>query len=241
MSWQVWTTIAGGVATLAIFSFIFKENVFYRFFEHLFVGIASGWGVIVTFKNFLWPVVISPMLGMDRVQYPDGTWSEPYNPLYLLYFIPAVLGLFYYTSYSARYNWLAKLVIGLSLGASAGLAFEGFFNQMLPQLQSSFKPLVVFFAEGVDGTGQIDWLSSFNNLLFVFTLLSVMYYFFFSFKNTSPVLAKISVSGRYLMMICFGAYFGSTVMARMALLVERLQFLLGPWKQALGSVFGLAV
>ena len=240
MSWQILTTLVGGIATLAIFSFIFKENAFYRFFEHLFVGIASGWGVIVTFKNFLWPVVLSPMLGIDRVQFPDGTWSEPYNTLYLLYLIPAVFGLFYYTSYSARYSWLAKLVIGLSLGASAGLAFEGFFNQMLPQLQSSFKPLVVFFAESSTEAGKIDWLSSFNNLLFVCTLLSVMYYFFFSFRNSSPVLAKVSVSGRYLMMICFGAYFGSTVMARMALLVERLQFLLGPWAKALGTVLGLA-
>lgn len=241
MSWSILTTLVGGVATLAIFSFIFKENVFYRFFEHLFVGIASGWGVIVTFKNFLWPVVLSPMLGFDRLEFPDGTWSEPYNSLYLLYLIPAMFGLFYYSSYFPRYSWLSKLVIGLSLGASAGLAFEGFFNQMLPQLEGSFKPLVVFFAESGSAGRQIDWLSSFNNLLFVFTLLSVMYYFFFSFRNSSAALSKISVSGRYLMMICFGAYFGSTVMARMALLVERLQFLLGPWAQAIWSVLSAGV
>jgi hypothetical protein len=236
MTWALATTLVGGIATLAIFSFIFKENWLYRFFEHLFVGIASGWGVLVTLKNFLWPVVISPLLGLDRVQYPDGTWTEPYNNLYLLYLIPICFGLFYYTSYSARYSWLAKLVIGLSLGASAGLAFEGFFNQMLPQLQSSFKPLIVFFDETTANAGQFDWFTSFNNALFVFTLLSVMYYFFFSFKNSSAILGKVSVSGRYLMMICFGAYFGSTVMARMALLVERLQFLIGPWFEALRQV-----
>jgi len=237
MSWAIATILVGGVATLAIFSFIFKENAFYRFFEHLFVGIASGWGVFVTVKNFLWPVVISPMLGLDRMQYPDGTWSEPYNSLYLLYLLPAFLGLFYYTSYSSKYNWLAKLVIGLSLGASAGLAFEGFFNQMLPQLQGSFKPLIVFFSEESEFSGKFDWYSSFNNALFVFTLLSVMYYFFFSFRKSSALLSKVSASGRYLMMICFGAYFGSTVMARMALLVERLQFLIGPWFQALKALF----
>lgn len=237
MSWSIATILVGGVATLAIFSFIFKENSFYRFFEHLFVGIASGWGIIVTIKNFLWPVIISPLLGFDRAQFPDGTWTEPYNSLYLLYLLPAGLGLFYYSSYSTRYSWLAKLVIGLSLGASAGLAFEGFFNQMLPQLQGSFKPLVVFFGEDSERVGQFDWFTSLNNILFVFTLLSVMYYFFFSFKNTSPVLSKVSSCGRYLMMICFGAYFGSTVMARMALLVERLQFLIGPWFEAVHKIF----
>ena len=38
-------------------------------------------------------------------------------------------------------------------------------------------------------------------------------------------------------MVCFGAFFGSTVMARLSLLVERLQFLLGPWMQSIGEMF----
>lgn len=220
--------IVAGIATLAIFSFIIKENWFYRIFEHLFVGLAAGWGIVVTVKNFLWPVILSPMLGFDIVQYPDGTSSEQYNPYYYLYLLPMAFGLLYYTAYSRKYSWLSKLVIGVSLGASAGLAFQGFFNQMLPQLESSFKPLIVFSDQAVKTFSSIDWFASFSNLLFVFTLLSVMYYFFFTIRSPKG-LSKISVSGRYLMMICFGAYFGSTVMARMALLVERLQFLLGPW------------
>jgi hypothetical protein len=32
-----------------------------------------------------------------------------------------------------------------------------------------------------------------------------------------------------MMMCCFGAFFGSTIMARMALLVERLEFLINEW------------
>ena len=49
--------IIGGISTLAVFSFLIKENVFYRFFEHLFIGISAALGVILTFKNFLWPKV----------------------------------------------------------------------------------------------------------------------------------------------------------------------------------------
>ena len=41
-------------------------------------------------------------------------------------------------------------------------------------------------------------------------------------------------------MVCFGAFFGSTVMARMALLVERLQFLLIDWRGALSYLLGAA-
>ena len=231
-SWGLCTVLLGGVATLAIFSFVVRENPFYRFFEHLFIGIAAGWGLVLTFKNFLWPTILVPMLGLDILPYPDGSIPRAYNRALLLYLIPMAFGLLYYFIYSKRYSWIAKLVIGFSLGMSGGLAFEGFFNQMLPQLQSSFKPLVVFSPEG------LDLGKSLSNAFFVFTLLAVMYYFFFSFRLRSVALDKAALCGRWLMMVCFGAYFGSTVMARMALLVERLQFLLGDWRLALLTLLG---
>lgn len=226
-AWIVATVLVGGIATLAIFSFLIKENPFFRFFEHLFIGIAAGLGVVLTVKNFLWPKILVPLFGLHIVVFPDGTVSGEYNRGYLMYLAPMAFGLLYYFIYSRKHSWLAKLAIGLSLGASGGLAFQGFFNQMLPQLQSSFKPLVVFSAAGP------DWWPSFNNSFFVFTLLCVMYYFFFSFRRSSKSMERLSAGGRWLMMVCFGAYFGSTVMARMALLVERLQFLLGEWRLAL--------
>ena len=40
-------------------------------------------------------------------------------------------------------------------------------------------------------------------------------------------------------MICFGAFFGSTVMARLALLVERVQFIITDWVAALSNVVGI--
>lgn len=222
-SWHVFSVFIGGVATLAVFSYLIRENEFYRFFEHVFIGIAAGLGMVLAVKNFLWPELLKPMLGLDIIIYPDGTWSKPYNAWLLLYSIPMLFGLFYYFIYSQRYSWLAKLVIGFSLGASGGLAFKGFFNEMLPQVFTSFKPLVVF------GEGGIDWGTSLSNTVFVVTLLTVMYYFFFAIRAENVASRAANKLGRYLMMICFGAFFGSTVMARMALLVERLEFLIQQW------------
>lgn len=230
-NWAIATILLAGVSTLAIFSFLIKENRFYRLFEHLFIGIAAGYLPIVTIKTFLWPQVFEPMLGLTVVTYPDGTVAQPYNPLYLLYLLPFAFGLLYYCIYSKRHGWLAKVVIGFSLGASAGLSFQGFFAEILPQIFSSFKPLVVFEA------GRIDWASSFNHTLFIVILFSVMYYFFFTFRRESRASARISYVGRFFMMVCFGAFFGSTVMARMAILVERLQFLLNTWVPTLTSLF----
>lgn len=231
-NWETATIIIAGISTLAIFSFLIKENRFYRTFEHLFIGIAAGYLPIVTIKTFVWPQVFEPMLGFTTVTFPDGTVAEPYNALYLLYLLPFAFGLLYYFIYSRRHSWIAKVVIGFSLGASAGLSFQGFFAEILPQIFSSFKPLVVF-----DAHREIDWATSGNHVLFITILLSVMYYFFFTFRRESRTLNRAALTGRFFMMVCFGAFFGSTVMARMALLVERLQFLLNTWAPTLKGLF----
>ena len=230
-AWLTATIIVGGISTLAVYSFLIKENPFYRFFEHLFIGIAAGFLPVLTIKSLLWPRVFEPMLGLDIVQYPDGTFSGEYHSSILLYFFPMTFGLLYYCIYSKRFGWLAKLAIGFALGAQGGLAFKGFFAEMLPQLGSSFKPLLV-----IDPSGNALLWQSLENCFFVFTLLAVMYYFFFSFQRDGKTGEVVAMSGRWLMMVCFGAFFGSTVMARLALLVERVQFLLIDWWQALSNI-----
>ena len=217
LSW--WEILIAGISTLAIYSFLYRENSFYRFFEHLYIGIATAWGIIATFKYFLYPQVIKPILGLDLPVFPDGT-SEPYNYMNLFLLLPISFGLLYYCLLSKNYAWLAQIVIGFQLGFSAGLSFKGTFTELLPQLYSSFKPLYVHG----------DLFQSLTNIFFITTLFCTMLYFLFTFKRTNgSVLAKTNVFGRWLMMGCFGAFFGSTIMARMALLVERLDFLLNTW------------
>ncbi len=232
MSFEFWTIFLGGVSTLAIFSFVIKENPYYRFFEHFFIGISAGFGIMLTVQSFIWPRLLVPILGLDIDVYPDGTLSKPYNYLLLIYLVPIAFGGLYYFIFSTKHSWLAKLAIGFSLGISGGMAFEGFFNEMLPQITSSFKPLLVTAPDQ-----SIVWGKSLNNMAFVVTMLLVMYYFFFTFKRGEKVSGSLSTSGRFLMMICFGAFFGSTVMARMSLLVERLLFLYEDWYQAIIGLF----
>lgn len=231
MSWDTATILLGGVATLAIFSFLWRENPLYRFFEHVFIGISVGWGVILGFRNFIWPNVISPLFYLDAVQYPDGTFAKPYDWSLLWLLLPMGFGGLIYFVYSKRHGWLAKLVIGFLLGLSGGAALEGFCNLGLPLVFAAFVPAVVFRAE--DGVAVLAWAETLSNLVFLSTLLVVMYYFFFSLRGRTQTFERVSTVGRWLMMVCFGAYFGSTVMARMALLVERLQFLLQDWRVAL--------
>lgn len=267
LSWEWWTTVVGGVFTLGIFSYLWRENRLYRFCEHLFIGIAAGWAPIYVLKNFLWPKIFAPIFVESAERFPDGsavvnevlasgtTWWVPY-----LYIPALAFGSLYYAIFFKRFSWLARLVIGFSLGASAGLTFKGWFVEMVPQITTSMRPLIVLQGKGEGGAvdttqlagwwSRIDGITSLNNTIFVMILMSVMAYFFFTFggrRNNGGVGADVRSGarlrgaltsfGRYSMMVCFGAFFGSTIMARMALLVERVQFLVGDFWAAVAGVF----
>lgn len=229
-------TITAGICCLAIYSFLIKENPFYRFFEHAFIGIATGYLVIFSFTNFLWPEVFRPFLGFDRFVFPDGTYAEPYNKNYYFFIIPIFFGSLYYLILSKRYAWVAQISIGLSLGVSAGMFFKGFFREIMPQIYDSFRALYVPETNFRD-----SFIASLNNFIFIFTLISTMAYFFFTFKRQSGgATERLSYAGRWLMMGCFGAFFGTTIMARMALLVERLKFLIDDWFPLCQNIFKAA-
>jgi hypothetical protein len=68
-----------------------------------------------------------------------------------------------------------------------------------------------------------------NNLLGLVIVVSVMSYFFFSYEQKNKAVTGTSKLGRYLLMFAFGAIFGSTIMARLSLLIGRLYFLLHDW------------
>jgi len=73
---------------------------------------------------------------------------------------------------------------------------------------------------------EIYFSQAINNIIYLVTLLSVLSYFLFSFKQEGKFISGFTKLGRWLIMVGFGAIFGSTVMTRFALLIDRLQFVL---------------
>jgi len=240
----------GGFGTLAIYSFLYRENRFYRIFEHVFIGIGVGVGVVETVRSLLLPRFFEPVwykavVGLAfRLRCsvyasagPVGEFLhrigvEAWRPREFLWLLPAAFGSLYYAIYSRRYNWLARLVIGFWIGAAGGMAFEGFFSEFMPQIFAAFRPIVVF----VPGGG-VDWNLSILNLVITFSTLATMSYFIFTVDRRRLRLERMASAGRLLMMVSFGAIFGSTVTARLALLIERLQFLYSEWPAAFWTLW----
>lgn len=204
---EAWVKCVAALSTLAIVSVLYRENRLYRLFEHLFIGTATGYGVFVAWRDNL-----------------EGPWWTPLTQEGRWYLIfPLLVASLWYTVYSRKYAWMSRLLIGTLFGLYAGMAFQNFAAQMFPQVSASFLPLWPH--------GDLTWSTILNNWVFVLTLLSVMTYFFFSFRHSKPGIRQTAVAGRWLLMIAFGAAFGSTVMARFSLFIARLKFLLLDWLQ----------
>jgi hypothetical protein len=68
-----------------------------------------------------------------------------------------------------------------------------------------------------------------TNIIFIVTIVSVLSYFLFSFEIRNRLLGGMTVLGRWLLMVGFGAIFGSTVMTRFTLLIDRMSFVWLEW------------
>ncbi|MFQ3610258.1 MAG: hypothetical protein SNJ72_02085 [Fimbriimonadales bacterium] len=198
----------GVLCTIAIYSLLYRENPLYRFFEHMYIGLAAGYS-------------LGP-LGVDIIYryYIDPIWNQGYWAW--AFVIP--FGMYLYFIYSERYGWVSRLVIGLLIGASAGLFFQEFSSRYLVQLNSTLQRPLWFSANNPDLTvGNLI-----VNYLFIVILLSVITYFTFSYQQRGAV-KNVATAGRWFLMIGLGAIFGNTVMARMALLIGRAYYIVSDW------------
>lgn len=196
-----WIWIAAFL-TIMIFSFLYKDNPFYKFAEHLFVGVANGYYIALYWHNTLKPNLFDPLSAGN-----------------FIYFVPLLLGLMYFTRFIPRIGWLVRIPIGFMIGWGAGISIPAYFQaDLLKQLQGTIVTPHSFLnpLEGV-------WA-----VIILIGVVCTLIYFYFSKEHTG-ILKPTARLGIIFIMIGFGASFGYTVMARVSLLIGRIQFLLGPW------------
>jgi len=217
MSHQDWVLWIGALCTFAIYSVLYRENPVFRLFEHVFIGVAMGYMVFAVWRDVLAPrwwtrmayrVTELTPAGQPEVRAPHWQWILCLFAAAMFYFI-----------YSRRLIWVARLAMGFFFGWGAGYFFAGFFPQYGPQIASSFKPLFAARAP----------YFIFNHWVFLITLAAVMSYFIFSLEHRGRVLSRSAALGRWLLMVYFGALFGTTIMGRLSLFIDRLRFLFYEW------------
>ena len=221
--------------TLAIFSFLYKDNPLYKIAEHLFVGISAGYWMSMFFWTQIQPNLFGRLWPSNH--YSDGSlWYGLYDVLnifassifpdggidkghdmHLIYLIPFALGIMMLLSLFRSFNWMARWGIAYTVGMAAGLRAYGYLNSnVLAQVKATIIPIANTDLPIFSLLGD----SHFNNLIILIGTVTGLLYFYFS-KEHKGTFGKISKVGIYFLMVSFGASFGFAVMGRISLLIGR--------------------
>ncbi len=197
--------VATGLS-LFMYSFLYKDNPFFKLGEHIYVGVSVGYGLVITYYEVMVKKLYVPMM-------QEGNW-------WLI--LPTLLGLLVLARFIPALAWLSRLSFAFVVGIGSGIAIPRVISSLiLQQVQGTLKPLVTA------GDGGVAWftVAGLNTLLILVGVVSVLFYFFFSIEHTG-VVHRVARVGIYFLMVSFGAAFGYTVMARMSLLIGRFDELI---------------
>jgi len=210
--------------TLAIFSFLYRDNVFYKIAEAVMVGVSAGWAMAAA---GFWEAIVPKLMAnlapdlMRAWALPD--LKEPTHPNYM-YLVPLLLGVMLLWRLAPRGGWIARWPLAFIVGTYAGIRLISFIEaDFVNQIKSTIVPLVM-----LKQAGGIDVWGSLRNLGLVLGVLSCLTYFFFSLEHRG-LAGRVARVGVWCLMITFGASFAFTVMGRIALLASRLSFLFDDW------------
>ncbi|OYD17369.1 hypothetical protein CH330_00350 [candidate division WOR-3 bacterium JGI_Cruoil_03_51_56] len=202
LSPDLWVWV-GALLTLFVFSFLFGDNPFYKFAEHLYVGVSVGYMIAIYYWNFFKPDLIEPLFGRGE----------------LILIVPLILGLCYLAIFIQKFSWVVRIPMGFVLGWGSGIAIPAVLQaNVIKQIQGSL----------ITSQTLAHWNTFVWSIVVLIGVITTVIYFFFSReqKGSLKVVANIGI---IYIMIGFGASFGYTVMARISLLLGRLQFLLRDW------------
>jgi len=209
---QIWLA---ALFTIWIYSVAFRDNAFFKFAEHTFVGAAAGNSIAY---------------GVDNVL--RYGWM-PYTKGAILYAVVFLLGIILYARYHKKYFWLSRFPLAIMVGIGIGLSMRAVVTaEFIDQIRSTAALKVI----GVDA-----W-TAFSNLLFIIIVLSVVYFLVFTFAGMHKgKLGIISRFARYGMMAAFGYSFGNTVLSRFNMIFGRLDFLMASWLPLPGAMVALPI
>ena len=205
---QVWII---AFFTLSLFSFLYKDNPFYKLAEHIFAGLSAGYYIGLVWHAVILQTMFDPMI-------KDGKWWL---------FIPGLLGALMFSRFFKGYHWVSRFSLAFVMGTTAGIfLLSELHGKVMPQVQATMRS-----ANPGQGFGEL-----LLSLIIIVGVVSTLLYFYFS-KEHKGILGGVAKLGIWFIMVSFGAHFGYTVMARISLLIGRVQFLIHDWGGTMGQIF----
>ena len=220
-------TLVAAILTLFVFSYLLGDNVLYRFAEHLFVGVAVGYGMVVVFHTVLSSKILMPLVEALS----NGDWGRV-----LTLGISLLMGLLLLTKPFKAMSWLGSLSVAFLVGVGAAMAIGGaMLGTLLPQVNATADISYYVTRYGP----ALGW---FSGAVVLVGTIGVLIHFHFGSREEGPV-AKFRAGlvrtwggvGRWFILIAFAAILAATFMSRLSFLAGRIQFLVDSARGFLGG------
>jgi hypothetical protein len=173
------------------------------------------------------PVLANPLRDATAQAARDGVSPSLFNPINeanFLLIIPMFIGFLYLARFFPKVSWLVRIPIAFYLGYYMGMSIPAVLEaSVLRQIRGTVLTPDLFSS----------WVGGLWAVVVLVGVVCTIIYFFFS-REHKGALGVASKVGIVFVMVGFGASFGYTVMARIALAIGRMLFLLRDWLGVVG-------
>ena len=233
--------------TIGILTFLYKDNPFYKVCESILIGVSAAYWMVNGFWSTLVPNLFGKLMPSVVREYAIPSLPVSDTPGFdmALAFVPLALGLMLLWRLAPKGGWISVWPLAFIIGTTAGIRLVASIEaDLLAQASATIRPLVVMkdsvlapaAGGGSAATAEmaatavrtVDFWGTVGAVTGVVGVLSVLSYFFFSLEHKGAV-GKSARLGVWFLMITFGSAFGLTVMGRITLLAQRLEFLFKDW------------
>ncbi len=169
--------------TLCIYSFLYRDNPFYRFAEHLFVGISVGYGIVIAIHEGVLPLAWEPLseaFGGLWTEITGDVTPESRQTLWGLFrIIPICIGLLFFARLSPNYTWLIRYPIAILIGFGAGAAIP---NVLQANIFTQTRGTVAPFGT-IQTADPASWVGTVGAVLMVIGVIITISYFLISVEQ----------------------------------------------------------
>ena len=198
----------GFILTLMVFSYILGDNVLYRLAIYIFVGLAAGFIVVVTWENVIWPWLNGIVLA------PDADIGNR-----VLGLVPLIIGLLLLLKASPRFGRVGNLALAMLIGIGTAVALVG-------AIAGTLLPLV-------NATSSRVSINPVNGTLLVLGVICTLVYFQYMARRLpgGQVRRRLHIEllaffGQGVIVVTLGALYAAAILTSLTIFSERVSYML---------------
>ncbi len=199
---------AGFVLTLMVFSYILGDNFLYRLAVYLFVGLAAGYIVVVTWESVLWPWFSGTL---------ESAAGSPIALVPLL--VPLLLGILLLFKASPRLGRLGHIALAFIIGVGTAVALVGAIAGTLLPLAGS--------------TSSVVGINRVNGTLLLLGVICTLVYFQYLARRLPDgrtqrrvYIRALAFVGQGVIVVTLGALYAAAILTSLTIFSERVGFIL---------------